>query len=167
MCIRDSLYGAGDAKIGSVINGDAVSGKRLKNKFLKNLPALGRLVEDVKAVAKRGYLLGLDGRRIHVRHSHAALNTLLQGAGAIVCKTWITHVDRLMRERGYVHGWDGDYAFNAFSHDEIQVAIKGDQTISDYRQVVIEAMEITTVQYKFRCPLACESKVGKTWNDTH
>lgn len=161
------LYGAGDAKIGSIVGGSAGEGRKLKTKFLRSLPALGRLVEAVQQAAKRGYLVGLDGRRVHVRSSHAALNTLLQSAGAMVCKKWIVTVEELMKARGYKHGWEGDFSFCAFSHDEIQVAIKGDKIVSDFREVVVDAMSMTQEFFNFRCPLACESKAGKDWSETH
>ena len=162
------LYGAGDAKIGSIVNGSAGEGRKLKAKFLRSLPALGRLVEAVQSSAKRGYLIGLDGRRIHVRSSHAALNTLLQGAGAIVCKTWITYVEQEMLARGYRHGWDGDFAFCAFSHDEIQVAVRDDPSlIEEYRQITSDAMSKVADHYSFRCSLGTESKYGKDWSATH
>ncbi len=162
------LYGAGDAKIGSIVGGTASHGKQLKSKFLRSLPALGRLVEAVQSASARGYLIGLDGRRIHVRSSHAALNTLLQGAGAVVCKTWIVYVEQMMLDRGYKHGWDGDFAFCAFSHDEIQVALRNDDAlIEEYRQITTGAMTKVADTYSFRCPLGTESKVGKDWSETH
>jgi DNA polymerase I-like protein with 3'-5' exonuclease and polymerase domains len=162
------LYGAGDGKIGSIVGGSSSDGKKLKSKFLRSLPALGRLVDAVQSAAKRGYLIGLDGRRIHVRSSHAALNTLLQGAGAVVCKQWIVNVERMMISRGYKHGWDGDFAFCAFSHDEIQVALRDDpKLLEEYRQITVDAMNETATTYSFRCPLGTESKVGKDWSETH
>jgi DNA polymerase-1 len=42
-----------------------------------------------KKTKEHGYLVLLDGRRTYVRHEHAALNSLLQSAGAIICKRWI------------------------------------------------------------------------------
>ena len=73
------LYGAGDEKIGKIIGKGSTEGRRIKNKFLKKLPALKNLKDAVSLAAKeRGWIKGLDGRIIPIRHSHAALNTLLQ-----------------------------------------------------------------------------------------
>ena len=83
------LYGAGDPKIGQIVHGTALDGKRLRERFLKSLPALRYLSDSVKRAAKRGYIIGLDKRHVHVRSSHAALNTLLQSAGALICKKWL------------------------------------------------------------------------------
>ena len=160
------LYGAGDAKIGSIVGGTASHGKQLKSKFLRSLPALGRLVEAVQSASKRGYLIGLDGRRIHVRSPHAALNTLLQGAGAVVCKQWLVFLEQDLSSK-FKHGWDGDYAFCAWSHDECQIACRT-QEVADY--VAKTAPFMVTMagdHFGFRCRLDGESKMGTTWADTH
>lgn len=110
------LYGAGSEKMGSIVGGGAEEGTKIKKRFLKSLPAMAKLVEAVQAAAKRGYLTGLDGRKLHVRSSHAALNTLLQSAGALVCKQWLVILERELQAAGLKHGWDGDYAFSAWVH---------------------------------------------------
>jgi len=87
------IYGAGDAKLGSIVNGSKADGTRLRNTFLSALPSLGKLIDNVKKASTRGYLKGLDGRKIWMRRDsngdvmqHKALNTLLQCAGAVVMK---------------------------------------------------------------------------------
>ena len=160
------LYGAGDAKIGSIVGGSAGEGRKLKQKFLRSLPALGRLVEAVQSAAKRGYLLGLDGRRIYVRSSHAALNTLLQGAGAIVCKQWLLLLEERLSSQ-MKHGWDGDYAFCAWSHDEVQIACRTPEIAQKVSEIATLCVAKAGEHFGFRCALAGESKAGKTWADTH
>ena len=161
------LYGAGDAKIGSIVGGTDADGKKLKKKFLKSLPALGKLVEAVKESAKKGYLKGLDGRHLHVRSTHAALNTLLQSAGALVCKKWLVILEEELKARGLKHGWDGDYAFCGWIHDEVQIACR----TPDVAQLVAELAPACVTKagefFNFRCPLAGEAKVGKNWSSTH
>ena len=121
------LYGAGDAKIGKIIGGDASDGKRIKRKFLKATPAIKNLRDAVQNVIvetdrgkvvrwKRHYLKGLDGRLLHVRSPHSALNLLLQSAGALVCKKWIVRTEERLIQRGLKHGWDGDFAYMAWVH---------------------------------------------------
>ena len=160
------LYGAGDAKIGSIVGGNATHGKQLKSKFLRSLPALGRLVEAVGSAAKRGYLVGLDGRAIHVRSSHAALNTLLQGAGALVCKQWLVFLEDELQKH-FKHGWDGDYCFCAWSHDEVQIACRTKEIAEKVAQIATDCVLLAGQHFNFRCPTAGESKIGSTWADTH
>lgn len=161
------LYGAGDAKIGSIVGGDASAGKRLKSKFLRSLPALGRLVTAVQGAAKRGYLVGLDGRHLHVRSSHAALNTLLQSAGALICKKWLLLIEEKLQDAGLKHGWNGDYAFCGWIHDEVQIACKDEKTAQLVAEIATKCVPIAGEFFDFRCPLAGEAKIGKSWADTH
>lgn len=161
------LYGAGDGKIGSIVGGNAGDGKRLKSKFLRSLPALGRLVTAVQGAAKRGYLVGLDGRHLHVRSSHAALNTLLQSAGALICKKWLLLIEEKLQAAGLKHGWDGDYAFCGWIHDEVQIACKDEKTAQFVADIATKCVPLAGEFFDFRCPLAGEAKIGKTWADTH
>jgi len=161
------LYGAGDEKIGKIVGQDAAHGKKLKSSFLRKTPALKRLIEAVKESAKRGYLVGLDKRHLHVRSSHAALNTLLQSAGALLCKQWLILLEEDLQAQGLKHGWDGDYAMVAWVHDEVQIACRtpeiAEQIAKTAEACVVKAGEA----FSFRCPLAGESKIGRTWAETH
>lgn len=167
------LYGAGDVKIGSIVDPNASEakqraiGKKLKDKFLRNTPALRFLRDAVSKAAARGYLIGLDGRKVYVRSEHAALNTLLQSAGALVCKHWVVTVERMCREAGLKHGWDGDFALCAWVHDEVQIACRTQAIAEQIGQICKAAMVVTQKHFDFRCPLDAEYAIGASWKDTH
>lgn len=162
------LYGAGDAKIGAIIGGTAEDGKRLKAKFLRSLPALGKLIAAVKQKCKeQGFLRGLDGRKLYVRSAHSALNTLLQSAGALVCKKWLVILEDRLQAAGLKHGWDGDYAFCAWSHDECQIACRTPEVTAMVRKFATNTVLESGDFFEFRCPTSGESKQGLTWADTH
>ena len=154
------LYGAGDAKIGSIVGGTAKDGKRLKAKFLSNTPALGRLRERVGVASGRGYVLGLDRRRVAVRSEHAALNTLLQSAGAIVMKKALQLLDE------YATKWNIDYKIIGNIHDEIQTEVQATEA-DVFGRLATSCIEAAGTYFKLNCPLAGEYKVGDTWADTH
>ena len=154
------LYGAGDAKIGSIVGGTRQDGKRLKEKFLRNTPSLGKLRERVSLAAGRGYVYGLDGRRVYVRSEHAALNTLLQSAGAIVMKKALC----LLNE--YAILWGIDYNFIGNIHDEIQTEVR-EEKAKVFGGLATSCVEAAGIHYKLNCPLAGEFKVGNSWADTH
>lgn len=160
------LYGAGDAKIGSIVGGNAGDGKRLKSKFLRSLPALGRLVDSVKQAATKGNITGLDGRDIYIRSAHASLNSLLQGAGAVVCKQWLVLLEEQLQSK-FKHGWDGDYCFCAWSHDEVQIACRTPEIAQQVAELATDCVRQAGEHFNFRCPLAGEYKIGTTWADTH
>lgn len=154
------LYGAGDAKIGSIVGGSARDGTKLKAKFLAQTPSLAKLLERVGKQAAKGWVPGLDGRRIWVRSEHAALNSLLQGAGAIVMKkALVLACDRLKKENVW-------FKLVASVHDEYQFETRpelADTLGSIVKESIIEAGK----QFNLRCPLDGEYKTGKSWRHTH
>jgi DNA polymerase-1 len=154
------LYGAGDAKIGSIVGGSKSDGARLKAKFLRNTPSLANLKERVGLAASRGWLSGLDGRRIAVRSSHAALNTLLQGAGAVVMKQALVNLDRMARAQGL------DYKFVGNIHDEIQAEVREDHA-EKFGKLAAYSITKAGRDFNLRCPLAGGYDIGNNWSETH
>jgi DNA polymerase I-like protein with 3'-5' exonuclease and polymerase domains len=154
------LYGAGDAKIGSIVGGTARDGKQLKEKFLRNTPALRTLRERVGVAAGRGYVLGLDGRRVYVRSEHAALNTLLQSAGAIVMKKALCILDE------YAAKYNIDYKFIGNIHDEIQTEV-AEKDADWFGKLAASCVEAAGLHFKLNCPLAGDYQVGDNWSQTH
>ena len=154
------LYGAGDAKIGTIVGGSAKDGAYLKRRFLSNTPALESLRERVTRASGRGYLTGLDGRRLRVRSEHAALNTLLQAAGAIVMKKALVILD------DYATQWKLDYNFIGNIHDEVQSEVVADQA-EKYGWLAVECLKAAGVHFNLRCPLDGEFQIGTTWAETH
>ena len=154
------IYGAGDAKIGRVAGGRKKLGAELKERFLSNNPSLRTLRERVFKASKRGYLKGLDGRKIFIRNEHAALNSLLQGGGAIVMKQALIMLQSLIK----LNTLDAKFVANV--HDEWQIEVRED--IADFvgeRAVgcIIKAGEY----HNLRCPLDGEYKIGDNWSETH
>lgn len=162
------LYGAGDFKIGTIIGKGKRAGAELKSRFFRRVPALKKLVDGVKNAARaRGYLKGLDGRLLHIRSDHAALNTLLQSAGALVCKMWIVEFDRLLSENSL----QSSVRLVAWVHDELQMEVAEELVREDGTSIVgdlcVEAIVIAGNKLGIRVPLSGEYKIGKTWADTH
>jgi DNA polymerase-1 len=152
------LYGAGDAKIGAIVGGNSVTGRRLKETFLSNTPSLERVRGDTHRQAASGILTALDGRKLRVRSEHAALNTLLQGAGAIVMKQALVHLADKLRNI--------PHRFVANVHDEWQL-----ETPAHYADTVgrmgVRAIRIAGETLSLRCPLDGEYRVGNNWAETH
>lgn len=145
-----------------------LKGKEVKKRFLKGLPALKKLIDECKKRAgEDGFIKGLDGRLVHCRSQHSALNALLQSMGALVCKLWCVVVDQRMKQLGYKHGFDGDYAYCAWVHDEIQVACRTPEVAAQLGVISKEAMHYVEEYFAFDCPLDAEFKTGLTWRETH
>ena len=166
------LYGAGDAKLGSIVAPLASEskqrkvGKDLRSQFEKNIPALGYLTADVKSAAQdRGWLRLPDNRRVYIRHQHAALNSLLQGAGSIICKQW--QVNAWADIFGIPGGiWGKPVVQLGWIHDEVQLAVKED-CVARATDILKDAMALVTDQFNWRIPLEADVQTGSTWADTH
>lgn len=150
-----------------------MKGAELKRRFLKRMPALKKLIDGVKKAAKdRGYLKGIDGRRLHVRSAHAALNTLLQSAGGLVMKQALVILDRDLTDAGLT-SFDPDrpearydYAFVANVHDEFQAQVR-EEHADDVSRMAEESIRKAGEHFGFRCPLAGEAHLGDNWSETH
>ena len=157
------LYGAGNEKIGQIVGKGKAEGAKLKKEFLSKIPALRQLRDAVQKKAEKGFITGLDGRKVPVRSNHAALNTLLQSAGAIICKRWIVEMHSLLKEE-FKEG--EDYAQVAFVHDEVQLTVKREYG-TRIGELGVKAISITGEKYGLRIPLTGEFKTGASWADTH
>lgn len=163
--IYGTLYGAGDAKVGLIVGKDAKEGKRLKNMFKRNVPAYAKLLDGVAdAVKKNGTLKALDGNPYFIRSSHSALNTLLQGAGALLCKQWLVLADKELQSKGYRPGIDYEWVGNI--HDEVAAEVT-----EGLEEDIAEIIKSTTTKagevFNLRIRLDGEAKIGKTWYDVH
>lgn len=116
-------------------------------------------------VKEKGYLRGLDGRAIRVRHEHAALNTLLQSAGAIICKAWLIALYKLLVAEGYRP--TEDFRYCAWLHDELQIAVRTQELADKMDDFSRRAMKEVEVTLKVKCPLDTDCKVGRNWAETH
>jgi len=154
------LYGAGDAKLGSVVGRGRAVGKGLRQRFFDNLPSFKNLTDRVQREARSGFVKALDGRKLTVRSEHAALNTLLQGAGAIVMKKALI----LLNDKINYNGWDAKFVANV--HDEWQIECHADHAKA-VGEAVVRAIKEAGCMFKLNCPLDGDYKVGENWSETH
>ena len=154
------LYGAGAVTLGETVGGSAKEGKKLINDFMKAVPAIGKLKEKIARIAASGSVPALDGRRIRIRSPHAALNSLLQSAGAIIMKQALVILIESLEKH------DIPYKLVANVHDEWQI-----ETPEKYGNIVgkagCRAIEKAGKHFDMRCPLAGDYNVGKSWAETH
>jgi len=158
-------YGAGDAKIGSIIaptdstEVQKRAGKKIKQAFFRKNPAIAELIKDVRQASKRGHLKGLDGRLLHVRADYLALNTLLQSAGAVTMKLASIIAANMLK------GIDCYQAIHY--HDEMQYIVQNQGDTLTVGEILREAIIRAGEQLGLKCPLDANFKVGKSWADTH
>ena len=153
-------YGAGDQKLSTILGGNTRDARRIREHFLDNLPSFKRLKNRVGKAAKRGYLKGLDGRKIFIRNDYAALNSLLQGGGAILMKRALAMLHSLIKLQAL------DAHFVANIHDEWQMEVRED--LADFvGQLAVDCIQTAGNYYNLRCPMDGEYKVGDNWSETH
>lgn len=160
------LYGAGDAKLGHMADyrpkkwSPERTGKAMRKIIEEGIPALGALTDRVKRAAKRGYLIGMDGRKLFVRSSHAALNTLFQGTGAIIMKMSIILLDDSVKKEGLDVLKVGDF------HDEGQNEVWPKES-ELFGKLAVESIVKSGEHFNLNCPLDASYKLGKNWAETH
>jgi DNA polymerase I-like protein with 3'-5' exonuclease and polymerase domains len=155
------LYGAGDAKIGSVVNGSAKDGAELRERFMENMPSYRRLSEAVTRKGQsQGKLMALDGRVLRVRSAHASLNTLIQGSSAVLMKKWFMYVDYHLRRRKL------DAKIVAMVHDEL-VLETSEKDVDHAKDCVILSIRQVNKAYKLNCELDCDVQTGNNWSEIH
>lgn len=165
--IYSLIYGAGDTKLGEVIGKGQKAGKQIREKFFAAIPAIKQLRQAVEAtVETRKYLHGLDKRRLYARSSHSALNLLLQSAGALIAKRWLVISRENLKQAKYKHGWDNDYVFCAWVHDEVQVACR-EEIADNVGNIIRRSAEEAGASFGFKCRIDAEYCVGSDWATTH
>lgn len=163
-------YGAGDELLGGLVDGNLtvnqkkILGRSVRGRFLSRTPGLANLIQDVKNTAKaRKYLRGIDGRRLFVRSQHMALNTLLQGAGAVIMK------------QAAVNFWDSRNLYLPNYEEVVPVLNVHDEIQCKSPEVYAESVGILLVEgirnsgdiYNFKCKLDGKYKIGNNWGETH
>jgi DNA polymerase I-like protein with 3'-5' exonuclease and polymerase domains len=143
-----------------VVGGNKRDGSELRKRFFDNLPAFKHLKDSVGRAASKGFLKGLDGRKLYVRSEHAALNTLLQSAGAIVMKQAMINFNQLIR----LNTLDAHFVCNV--HDEWQLEVK--ESVADTTGMLgVDAIKQSGEELELFCPLDGEYKIGDNWSETH
>ena len=160
------LYGAGDIKIGhsydKQLSEDKArkKGKEIRKAYIEAIPGLKELLEGVHKASERGYVLGLDKRKILVDKAHKSLNYLLQGSAAIIAKRWMVITNDHIKEM--------DLHCNqlAFIHDELQFESEPEH-VDDLKSILVLSAAEAGEYYNMRIPVGAEAKDGSSWADTH
>ena len=166
-CVYSTVYGASARKVAATLNIPEANGKSIIEAVESVFPGISTLKPSVEKASKRGYLIGLDGRKIWMRYDsdgklmkHKALNYLFQSGGGIAMKVVLCILDKKIKDRGL------DVTFVGNIHDEVQAEVAIDDIVG-YNSSVDEAFREATKFLKLRCPLEGEVITGETWADTH
>jgi DNA polymerase-1 len=93
-----------------------------------------------------------------IRSDHKALNTLLQGAGAVISKAWIILAKQYLK--------DIPHELMAWVHDELQVACPAEYA-EQVGELLVKAANDAGERLKFAMPVDAEYQIGKDWSECH
>lgn len=163
------MYGGQPKKLASTISVSQRDAKRLFDKFWKENEALGKLREIVmKMHDQRGWIPGVDGRKIWTRSSHSALNALFQSCGAIIMKkAMVLLIDYANRE--------GVHHYKVIDmHDEGQHEVRKDECYKvdghlKHRlgELAVQSIKEAGLELKLNCDLDGDYSIGNSWAETH
>ena len=160
------LYGAGNEKLGTSYDNSLQpkeakkKGQEIRKAYVSAIDGLSDLLAAVSNKAANGFLMALDGRRVLVDSKHKGLNYLLQCSAGIVAKRWMVIAnDLFVKNNVHTHQL-------AFVHDELQFECEP-KSIVALRYGLEVSATLAGEYYNLRCPIAAESKHGKTWADVH
>ena len=144
-----------------------VAGKHATKLFGERIPELDLFRKDIlDKLKEKGYIKGLDGRKLFCRSEHGALNTVLQSAGALIMKKALAIADTDLTLDGLRPGIDYEFILNV--HDEFQLEVTNDQIVVDKVRGVLENSIIQAQEFfNFPCPMKMNSQIGLNWSLTH
>lgn len=161
------IYGAGDWKLGWIVGGGQKEGKQIREALMKRFPALETLIKRVQMASKRGYLKGLDGRKIWMRRdekgevmAHKALNTLIQSSGIILIKLATIYMYEMAVKN------ELDFQVVEQYHDENIIHV-AEKDVHKMMKICEWAMPKAGEYFDFRCPLAANVLTGENWGEVH
>ena len=167
------LYGAGATKLGQTVAQDLreagrpvnasenALGKQTHARLVKSLSGLGELLKAAKSAHKRGFIRLLNGLHVQSVSEHSALNTLLQGDGAVVMKEAQYLLDAWLRKS------DLDYAWCLTVHDEFQLESSNEEDAHAIGVLARDSIREAGRRLGLHVPLDAEYKVGRNWEETH
>lgn len=163
-----TIYGCGNKKAGTIVDDDEgdeailqALGKMAKEALIGGIRGFAELFEWLNALDLP--MSGLDGRPLFPRKDYARLNTMIQSAGAIICKRWLLLIDADLKQRGFSAA---DYAFVGWVHDETIIACRLD-IAEIVAQVCCDAAVLSGEYYQLQCPTAANAAIGSSWAAIH
>lgn len=157
------LLGAGVAKVAEILGCSKQDAVRAVESFIESYPGLKELKQTIiPRDAKRGYFVGLDGRKVVCSSEHLMLAGYLQNGEAVImkgaCREWMSRLrdDKI------------DFELYTWPHDEWQTGVRDDDDVVHHVQMVqIDAIRHQADRLNLNCPLEGSSDAGYSWLETH
>lgn len=153
--------GAGTEKVAQILETTTALATMAQATFLDRLPALRHVKEEIiPRDAKRGYFIGLDGRKVICHSEHLMLAGYLQNGEACVQKYSTLLWRRELKAMG-IPFWHLDIV-----HDETQT-----ESLLEYAEIIgkvqRDAITKTGIELGVKCPLTGTTQIGYNWAESH
>lgn len=154
------LLGAGQGKVSQILGCSYKQAGESMDNFLRSIPALKELKRKAGMAAQRGYLVGLDGRRIKIESEHKSLSVYLQGGETVIMRMAnVLWYNKARKEKI-------DFRQVVWVHDEWQTEVE-ETRAEELGKLQVQAIRDTGDYFKLNCPLDGEYKIGNNWAETH
>ena len=160
--IYATIYGAGFRKVAMDLIGDEnlELGKRIKTGFLESIPGFAKLDERIsEEIKKKGFIVGIDGRKIPAKSPHMGLCYLLQAIEKISMSSTIYIAGKLLEEKGV---W---YRPVMLYHDELEMIVKK-KDVNIARECILRGFKEGAEMFGIKI-FEGDFKTGDTWLDVH
>ena len=163
------LFGAGDAKLGSILTGkpNAAAGKKSREDFARSIKGLQELRNKLTSIWKQtnyatgdGWFPGLDGRPVYANSEHQCLNYLLQSAEGITCKAALSYSMDKIKEEGL------RAEPRLFYHDEIAY-VAHPEDANRVGEILQESFKEAPKTFGVECMDGGDYVIGKSYAEVH
>lgn len=157
------LLGVGVEKCAAILECSQGEAREAMQNFTEAYPGLEELKRKIiPKDAKRGYFIGLDGRKVLCDSEHLMLAGYLQNAESIIMKqSNILWYDQLKKEK--IPFWQVN-----FVHDEWQTETIDNMDTAEYiGNVQASSIKQTGLDLKMKVNLAGSYNIGRNWKETH
>jgi len=150
-------------KVASIFGCDYEAAKVGFDLFVSNYPTLQEYKKTTfPSWAKRGYFIGLDGRKVACDSAHQMMAGILQNYEAVLMKQANVMWRKIADEKGY------RYRQVNLVHDEYVTAVKGSrQDAEAVGSIQAQCLEQVGLNNKLLCPIKGSFKVGRNWLEIH
>lgn len=154
------LMGAGAAKIGHLVGGDAKLGKDIMNRLAEGIHGWSKFKAQIETRAKLGWFYALDGRRVKLPNAHLGMSFYLQSFEQAVIKLTMYRYHQKLLKLGI------PFKQVAVVHDEFQVECNPEDA-ETVGKTIAESMTEAGEKLKVRIRIDGEYKIGRNWLETH
>ena len=154
-------YGGQAPKLANALSVPSSEGQDKFDAFWDGNDALKRLKNAVENALKKGWLKGIDGRKLYIRSKHSALNLLFQSAGSITVKLATIYMNQELDKAGF------DWRQVIHMHDEFLLEFRKGQDKATIDAIIHDCWKRAGERLSINVPITGDVQWGQTWADCH